>query len=163
MTPFLSLSRRACAALFIAPFLVATPALSEAPILTLTGHGPPVTLSRAELMALGPIDITTTSIWTEGAHRFTGIPLRKIAARFGLAPEATLLLRALNDYAVTLPLAETTDDWPILAYEMDGAPMPVRDKGPLWVIYPYDQGSDFQTVTVYARSIWQLDRIEIQN
>ncbi|OZA14153.1 MAG: hypothetical protein B7Y02_04980, partial [Rhodobacterales bacterium 17-64-5] len=49
---------------------------------------------------------------------------------------------------------------PILAYEMDGAPMNVRDKGPIWVIYPYDDDSAWRTGTTYARSVWQLDRID---
>ena len=37
----------------------------------------------------------------------------------------------------------------------------MRDKGPLWIIYPYDQNTDYQTEVIYSRSIWQLDRIEV--
>jgi hypothetical protein len=38
--------------------------------------------------------------------------------------------------------------------------MSLRDKGPLWIIYPYDSKSDFRTEVVYSRSIWQRDRLE---
>lgn len=38
--------------------------------------------------------------------------------------------------------------------------MSVRDKGPLWVIYPYDSDPALQSEVTYARSIWQLVRIE---
>ena len=43
-----------------------------------------------------------------------------------------------------------------------GAPMSVRDKGPLWIVYPYDQNTDYQSEVVFSRSIWQLNRITIQ-
>jgi len=39
--------------------------------------------------------------------------------------------------------------------------MSVREKGPLWVIYPYDSDAKFRTEVIYSRSIWQLDRLAI--
>lgn len=47
----------------------------------------------------------------------------------------------------------------ILAYLLDGQPMSVRDKGPLWLVYPYDASPAFRSEVIYSRSIWQLDRI----
>jgi hypothetical protein len=44
---------------------------------------------------------------------------------------------------------------------MNGAEMSIRDKGPLWIVYPYDASDDFRSEVVYSRSIWQLDRIEV--
>jgi hypothetical protein len=38
--------------------------------------------------------------------------------------------------------------------------MSMRNKGPLWLVYPYDSNVALQTEAVYARSIWQLVRIE---
>ena len=52
-------------------------------------------------------------------------------------------------------------DGPILAYLNDGEEMPVRDKGPLWVVYPYDLNASYQSEVIYSRSIWQLDRIVV--
>jgi hypothetical protein len=49
----------------------------------------------------------------------------------------------------------------MLALERDGAPMSVRDKGPIWVIYPYDSGSEWRSEQVFSRSIWHLNRIEV--
>jgi len=37
----------------------------------------------------------------------------------------------------------------------------LREKGPLWVIYPYDSDAKFRTEVIYSRSIWQLDRLAI--
>ncbi|MCW1918737.1 molybdopterin-dependent oxidoreductase [Rhodobacter sp. KR11] len=137
-------------------------------ILTVSGLDPAMApdgvlaFDRAGLAALGPVSFSTTSIWTEGRHAFTGIPLWTLAQKLNLPPDAKVTLRAMNDYQVDIPLTETTPQAPLLAYEMDGKPMSVRDKGPIWVVYPYDADPRaFQTVTVFARSIWQLDRIEI--
>jgi hypothetical protein len=67
---------------------------------------------------------------------------------------------ALHDYAVTIPLVDAVEGGPILADTMNGVPMSVRDKGPLWVIYPFDANADYQAEHYYARSIWQLHRIQ---
>ena len=40
--------------------------------------------------------------------------------------------------------------------------MSVREKGPLWVIYPFDSDPEYQTEVIYSRSIWQLDRIVVE-
>ena len=39
--------------------------------------------------------------------------------------------------------------------------MSVRDKGPVWVLYPFDAGAEYRTDLIYERSIWQLDRIDV--
>jgi hypothetical protein len=40
--------------------------------------------------------------------------------------------------------------------------MSLREKGPLWIIYPFDSSPEYQTELTYSRSIWQLNRIEVQ-
>ncbi len=73
---------------------------------------------------------------------------------------ASLRATAINDYTVEIPLSDAVEGGPMIAYRMDGEIMSVRNKGPLWVVYPYDSESDYRTEVIYSRSIWQLDRIE---
>lgn len=101
----------------------------------------------------------TATIWTEGTHVFEGIELAALVKRLGLEGE-TLFASAINDYTVEIPFSDAAEGGPIVAYRMDGKEMSVREKGPLWIIYPYDKSSDYQTEVIYSRSIWQLDRIE---
>lgn len=135
-------------------------------ILTVTGLDPArhpggrVVFDLGMLQALPQATIETTSIWTEGLHSFTGVPLAALADYLNLS-NATVRLHALNDYAVEMPLSETEAAAPVLAFEVDGKPMPVRDKGPIWIVYPYDAGPEYRTDTIYTRSVWQLDRIEV--
>lgn len=118
-------------------------------------------LDRDALAALGTQTIETTTIWTEeGLHRFEGVSLQRLTALIG-AESGTLLATAINDYTIEIPVSDAVADGPIIAFLMDGEPMSVRDKGPLWIVYPYDLSVDYRSAVIYSRSIWQLDRIEV--
>ena len=47
-------------------------------------------------------------------------------------------------------------------YIMNGLMIPVRTKGPLFIIYPFDAKKQLQHKTYYERSIWQLKAIEVE-
>ena len=112
------------------------------------------------LRALPATSFETTTIWTEGVQSFTGVELHTLLETVGANGES-LRATAINDYAIEIPLAEVFPGGALVAYENNGSPMSVRDKGPLWVVFPYDSSTDFQKEVVYSRSIWQLDRIEV--
>ncbi|KAA2314350.1 oxidoreductase [Pseudooceanicola sediminis] len=116
---------------------------------------------RKMLEALPAVTIRTSTIWTEGVQTFTGVQLIDLAAAVGTDADE-LRAMAVNDYAVTIPGEDWVDGGPIIAYLNNGAPMSLRDKGPLWVIYPYDSKPAYQSEVAYSRSIWQLDRIEME-
>lgn len=113
------------------------------------------------LQAIGQTDIDTETIWTDGPHRFTGVSLKALLARVG-ATGADIKASAINDYTVKIPVSDAVQNGPIVAYAFDGKPMSRREKGPLWVIYPYSSSSDYRSEVIYSRSIWQLDRMSIE-
>lgn len=116
---------------------------------------------RAMLESLGPVSFETTTIWTDGRQRFTGVELSRLMDAVGAhgdVADAT----AVNDYAIDIPREDWISGGPIVAYLTNGAPMSLRDKGPLWVVYPYDSKTNYQSEVIYARSIWQLDRIIVE-
>ncbi len=143
------------------------PAVGE-PVLTVSGaiattNGDGVlTLDAALMAALPQHSLTTGTIWTEGTTTYTGVLLRDLLAAAG-ATGKTLTLTALNDYQISMPAADVAADGPLLAWRADGQPMSVRDKGPVWLIYPYDDVAAYRTELTYARSIWQLTRIEVSD
>lgn len=116
----------------------------------------------AMLQAMDPVEITTSTIWTEGVHSFTGVPLNRLVEVLGVTG-GVLKMTAINDYMVEVPVSDAVEGGPVLAYAMDGEPMSVRDKGPVWLIYPFDGNSLYQSEVYYSRSIWQLNRIEASN
>ena len=120
----------------------------------------PVAFDANMLKSLGAVTFRTTTIWTEGEHAFTGVPLHVLLEQLGVST-GTIKATAINDYSVAIPVTDAVPSGPIVAYEMDGKPMSRREKGPLWIVYPYDASPDCRTEVIYSRSIWQLDRLEI--
>jgi len=116
-------------------------------------------LDQAQLESLPQTEFTTSTTWTSGTPSFKGVLLRNLIAAVG-ASGGTITLKAVNDYAITMPVADVADDAPLLAFLMDGQTMSLRDKGPVWMVYPYDADERFRTEEIYSRSIWQLTDIE---
>nr|WP_319249781.1 oxidoreductase [uncultured Celeribacter sp.] len=125
-----------------------------------SGAGNPALLDLSALEALEAETFSTTTIWTDGIQTFTGVPLHRLMTHVG-AEDGTLRATAINDYAVEIPYEDWSQPGALVAYRKNGELMSVRDKGPLWIVYPYDADPAFQSEVIYSRSIWQLDRIEI--
>lgn len=111
------------------------------------------------LEAMDTTTIETSTIWTEGMQTFEGVSLAALVEALGITGE-TLRATAINDYEIEIPMTDAVEGGPIVAYRQNGDTMSLRDKGPLWIIYPYDADADYQTEVIYSRSIWQMDRIE---
>ncbi len=120
-----------------------------------------LTFTRSDLVALGETSFETETIWTSGVQTFTGVSLQALATHLGLN-DGVVEARAINDYMVEVPLADAIEGGPIIAYLRNGKEMSVRSKGPLWLVYPYDSNPAYKTEAVYSRSIWQLERIDIE-
>ncbi|MFV0334260.1 MAG: oxidoreductase [Tropicimonas sp.] len=118
------------------------------------------TFDMEALRALPSTRIETTTIWTEGRQSFEGVSLDVLLDHVGAA-QGEIEASALNDYTVTIPTDDAVPGGPIIAYLHDGKEMSVREKGPLWIMYPFDDNESYRSEDYYARSIWQLDRLRI--
>lgn len=116
---------------------------------------------REMLESLGLETIKTTTPWHAGEVRFEGVSLRKLMSKVA-AEGKTVKAVALNDYATVIPIEDFEAHGTILALKRDGQYMPVRDKGPLFIIYPYDSDPHLKSQLYYARSAWQVKRLEVQ-
>ncbi|MBX3577040.1 MAG: molybdopterin-dependent oxidoreductase [Rhizobiaceae bacterium] len=98
--------------------------------------------------------------WTDGQTRFEGPLLRALLDAVG-AHGATLRITALNDYSAEVPVTDATDFDTMLAVSMNGEPMSVRDKGPIFMIYPFDTNPELYNEKYFSRSVWQIKSIEV--
>jgi hypothetical protein len=115
----------------------------------------------AEMLGMLPVvEFETSTTWTDEQQTFAGVSLLDLMTHVG-SEGTSISATAINDYTVDIPLSEITYGAPILAYMKNGSPMSVREKGPLWVVYPYDSDPKYQTEVIYSQSIWQLDRIVV--
>jgi hypothetical protein len=143
-------------------FLMAAPARATEILLTVSGavDGGERGMTDADLLALPQVSFRTTTIWTEGEVTFSGPSLAAVLEAAG-AGAGDLTFTAVNDYSVTMPRSAVEAGAPIIANRIDGAPFSRRDKGPLWVVFPYDSDPRFRAETVYAYSVWQLTDIVV--
>ena len=118
-------------------------------------------LDREMLRALGAGEIRTTTAWTDGVKVFRGVPLSALLERLG-AKGASLKVTALNDYSARVPAEDAAEFNVLLAMEMDGKRLSVRDKGPIWIVYPRDQFDELQDVKYNERWVWQVRRITVE-
>lgn len=113
----------------------------------------------AALALLPQHRIKTTTPWHVGEPLFTGPRLRDVLAAAG-ADGSSLRLRALNDYRVDIPADDPLRYDVIVAHQLNGQAITVRDKGPLFVMYPFDRHPELRNSVYFSRCIWQLRHIE---
>lgn len=117
-------------------------------------------LDYALLLALGPRSLQTTTPWTDGTPVFRGVLVRDILHFLGATGEA-VRATAHNDYRVEIPISDFLDYPVLLAYEMNGKRLSMRDKGPLWIVFPRDQFPEFRNRRTERKMIWQLMRLQV--
>lgn len=115
----------------------------------------------AMLDGLAGRDTVTKTPWHEGAKRFSGPLLSAVLEAVG-ASGSTIRLTAINDYAVDMPVTDAETIPVILATRIDGKALSIRDKGPLFVIYPFDERPDLYNEMYFGRSVWQVTRLEVR-
>ncbi len=136
-------------------------------ILTVEGEisrfndGERAVFDRAMLEQLGIHVTQTTTPWADGQQRYEGPLVRKLLEAVG-AKGDTLDITALNDYSAPAPIADYYDHDVILALKENGAYMRVRDKGPLFIVYPFETSPELNNEVHYNRSVWQIKTIRVQ-
>ena len=113
------------------------------------------------LEALGLVTLETATPWTEGVVRFEGVLGRTLLEAVG-AKGTTLSAIALNDYVAPIPVSDFRDFDVILALAANGQHLSVRDKGPVFIVYPFDAKPELRNESIYARCVWQLARLTVE-
>ncbi|MFC7478377.1 molybdopterin-dependent oxidoreductase [Dankookia sp. GCM10030260] len=152
-------SRRTAAASLALP--------AERPVLTVSGKiantnkGDAAQFDRPMLEALGMSGFKTMTPWYPGPVRFDGVRMDRLLETVGASGDRVLAY-ALNDYTTELPVSDFAAYGVLLALKRDGEYMPVRDKGPLFIVYPFDSRPELKHQRFYSRSAWQLARLDVR-
>lgn len=126
-----------------------------------TSDGKSALFDIEQLKAIGDTHIRTATPWTMGETEFVGVPFKKLFDTVSVQGKK-VTVTALNDYSATMNVSTLTENNAILAYEMDGKLLSVRDKGPLWVIFPFDADTRYRTDEYWSKSVWQVKSITIE-
>ena len=159
-------------ALLLAGLALTAPALAldvptTRPILTVSGKigvknaGETARFDMKMIEALPQHSFTTSTPWFDKPMKFTGPLLADLLAAVK-ASGTTLSAVAINDYKIDIPMSDVQKYKVIVARLLDDKPMPVREKGPLFVVFPFDSAAELRNSTYYERSIWQLKALDVQ-
>lgn len=113
------------------------------------------------LMKLPQQTFTTRTPWDKQAITFTGPLLRDVLAAARVSG-TTIKALALNDYQTTIPMEDAKRFDVIVAHKLNGQPISIKTKGPLFIIYPFDSNTELQSTRYYERSAWQLKSLKIE-
>ncbi|MBP5859037.1 molybdopterin-dependent oxidoreductase [Marivibrio halodurans] len=114
-----------------------------------------------QLQALPWVTRETYTDWTDGAQTFEGVPLQALLDAVGARGDRITAV-ALNDYKVGLPASDAKEHDVLLAIKHEGKFMRVRDKGPIWIIYPRDEASSTLPDRHNEKMVWQLRTLVIE-
>jgi hypothetical protein len=157
-----------CLSLLSAPSFAASAESDKAKVvLTVqgaTGVGnmrPELKFDMAMLEALPQVTFSTMTPWNKSPIKFTGPLLRDVLGAAKVNGK-TINASALNDYNTAIPVEDAYKFDVIVAHHMDGALIPVRTKGPLFIVYPYDAKAELRSSMYYERSAWQLKSLSVE-
>lgn len=120
-----------------------------------------IQFDSAALRAMPQYTVRTRTPWHDGVGQFSGPRLRELLEPLRPAGK-TLRITALNDYSVNIPLSDLQRYQPVLAWQLNGKALSVRNKGPLFLVYPFDSYPELNNPLYYARSIWQIKTITVE-
>jgi len=112
------------------------------------------------LKQLGLIEKNIVTPWTAPDSRFTGVLARNLMEQVG-ARGQWVRATAANDFSANIPLTDLTEFNTLFALSLNGERMQLRNKGPIWLIYPTDSRPEETDAEINKRMVWQLVSLEI--
>jgi hypothetical protein len=113
------------------------------------------------LKALPQRSFTTHTPWYQQPVTFTG-PLVRDVLNASKVSGVTITAMALDEYKSRIPLSDVNKFDVILAHSINGEPLNPKNKGPLFIVYPFDSKKELQSVLYYQRSVWQLKSLTVE-
>jgi hypothetical protein len=144
--------------------LQAIPAVqAEQAVYTVTGNingGAPLTFGLDDIANIGETEIKTSIfVMGDAQHTVKGVLMRDLMRHVG-GKGQNAKIAALDGYTMDVPVEDFLKYDVVLATEIDGKKLTVRDKGPAWLIYPASANPELKDTIYESRSVWQIKTIE---
>lgn len=124
---------------------------------------PTAPIARFDMTALekiGLIVLSTKTPWTKGEINFQGVLLRDLMTVLKVNGK-NLTAYGLNGNSVRIPQSDYQKIDVIIATRSNGERLGIRERGPLWIIYPWSKQPSLQSELYYSRSLWHLKMIGV--
>lgn len=122
-----------------------------------------IRFTAEQLLTIAPAELKTATPWDgdEPPATYQGVYLADLFNLLEHTPEQIRAI-ALNHYAMDIPFQRAIDANAFIAVHENGRPMPIRDRGPYWLIFPFfadDQTLPIKDLTPWA--VWQLNTLQV--
>lgn len=115
-----------------------------------------------DLEKIGTTSFVSRNNWMEGTHTFEGVPFQKFLETVG-AKGKSLMVVALNEYEAEIPMEAVKGKPGLLVTRINGETISVREKGPVWILYPQtDDYPEYRKPPYTHYMVWQLRRIDVR-
>lgn len=126
-----------------------------------TNVGNEAQFDKEMLNALPQHAFETGTPWTEGRSEYSGPLIRTLLEYLGAEGENVHVM-ALNGYEADIPVSDFYDYDVLLALTRNDRPIPIREYGPMWVLYPFDQDETLLSERIRFRAVWQVMEINVR-
>ena len=147
----------------------AIPAPAGEVVLTVTGDisaensDDGLAFDLATLEKLGLVKYTVPDPWLNADIEYTGVLMSDLLAAAGASDSATTVqLTAIDDYQVSIAIADIKK-WPVLlATQSNGDHMAIDAGGPTRIAFPYNQFPEIDQLAYKDFWIWSITDMEVR-
>ncbi|MFB9215904.1 molybdopterin-dependent oxidoreductase [Vibrio sinaloensis] len=122
----------------------------------------PITLTHEQIVTEFHAQSFETKLpWLDKSALFTGFKASDLLNYYRIDDAFSVSFVALNDYASSSRVEDLLQYQPIIAYQMNGEKMKVRNKGPYWLVFDLDKYPEIDNAGYHSQMVWQIDEIMI--
>ena len=121
-----------------------------------------IELTAEDFADMEQVTVKTTNDYVDDVTTFSGPLFRSALSEIIFGPDSNINVTASNDYRTASPAQEILDYDVILATTMNGVELTLRDRGPVWIIYPMSDNPELQDAKFNDRLVWQLIKVDVE-
>lgn len=116
---------------------------------------------RKMIAALPTQTIVTANHVVSQPTTYQGPVLSQLLDQLG-AKGNTVIVTALDDYSAELKRSDLEKYGVLLATHENGKMMTIDDRGPFFIVFPFDDHQEIRSDLYYNMSVWQISTIEVE-
>ncbi|WP_295894413.1 hypothetical protein [uncultured Vibrio sp.] len=120
-----------------------------------------VELDEKMVSQLKASEITTKNHVVQDDALYKGPTLKSVLEYVGASGNEVKVI-AWDDYIVTIPLETIEQYGVLLATHENGVRMTLDDKGPFFIVFPFNDYSELRNDFYYNLSVWQVKEIVVE-
>ncbi len=121
-----------------------------------------LSITESDLKSFPEVTFKATTPWYPKTVEFKGVSFKAVLEKAGIKSTDMLTVVAWDKYSTDVPAADAFEHNVMLATHADGVRMDLKNKGPLFIMYPMDDNPKLKDNQFYNRSVWSIKEIRVK-